>query len=212
MATKKMNKTGLVKNPLQKRSSKVDTKNRAIGKPNLTRDELLKLVADSRAEIQALTRVNDSLRKSVEKYKTFTTKTKVEHERLLSIAADLRASVEMANRSIESIKLSRSVERERFQSKIDNLRTVVDAVSRTMANIDLNEKTIVSVNAKRAGAAGALKRHQPMRELKAWTLKLYDPAKWSSANKAAHDMKTKVISHGKTIGAFLTEENAHPFR
>jgi hypothetical protein len=58
------------------------------------------------------------------------------------------------------------------------------------------------------GKRGAAKRHKPMAELKAWAVSLYNPAEWASANQAAHKLQDKVIAHGRTIGAYLTEENA----
>ena len=47
-----------------------------------------------------------------------------------------------------------------------------------------------------------------MRELEDWMMQRYREGKWRSANKAAHELKAIVIEYGKTIGAYLTEENA----
>jgi hypothetical protein len=65
------------------------------------------------------------------------------------------------------------------------------------------------------GKNGADKRHAPMRELEDWTLKQYREGSWigkkDSANKAAHDLKEKVLAQGKIIDprlAVLTEQNA----
>ena len=65
-------------------------------------------------------------------------------------------------------------------------------------------KNYASENAKN----GAEKRHAQMRELETWTVAQYRSGKWPSANKAAHDLKDKVINYGRSIGAILTEENA----
>lgn len=58
------------------------------------------------------------------------------------------------------------------------------------------------------GKTGAEKRWAPMRELEKWTVDLYKIGSWPSANKAAHDLREKVIAHGRTIGAVLSDENA----
>lgn len=60
----------------------------------------------------------------------------------------------------------------------------------------------------RTGKAGALKRHAPMVKLQAWAVEKYLAKEWSSANKAAHDLKSQVMEYGRTIEAVLTEENA----
>ena len=67
----------------------------------------------------------------------------------------------------------------------------------------------------RLGAVGADKRHSPMKELKDWTLKQYQVGNWKakkeSANKAAHDLKERVLAQGKIIHpelAVLSEQNA----
>lgn len=57
------------------------------------------------------------------------------------------------------------------------------------------------------GKAGALKRHERTKQLKAWTLERYQTGKWPSANAAAHALKNDVIAYSKTIGAGLTESN-----
>lgn len=59
-----------------------------------------------------------------------------------------------------------------------------------------------------SGKAGSDKRHAPMRILKDWTLNQYQSGSWPSANKASHDLKEKVLAHGRTIGAHLSIENA----
>lgn len=62
------------------------------------------------------------------------------------------------------------------------------------------------------GKLGADKRHKPMRALEKWTLSQYQTGNWNalkkSANQAASDLKEKVLAHGRTIGAHLTEANA----
>jgi len=60
----------------------------------------------------------------------------------------------------------------------------------------------------RLGKSGADLRHAPMRELRDWALDQYQAGNWPSANKASHDLKEKVLAHGRTIGAHLTVENA----
>lgn len=58
------------------------------------------------------------------------------------------------------------------------------------------------------GAAGAKVRHAPMQTLRAWTINEYQKAVWPSANAAAFDLAAKVVNHGRTIGAHLSEANA----
>lgn len=58
------------------------------------------------------------------------------------------------------------------------------------------------------GKSGARNRHAPMRALKAWALSEYRRGTWKSASKAAHALKDAVITHGRTIGADLSESNA----
>lgn len=58
------------------------------------------------------------------------------------------------------------------------------------------------------GKQGAEKRHAPMRNLQAWTLEEYRKGNWPSANRAAHDLKDKVLAYGRTINAELTAANA----
>jgi len=58
------------------------------------------------------------------------------------------------------------------------------------------------------GKKGASVKHAKTNALRAWTLQLYREKKWPSPNKAAHALKNEVMLHGRTIGAYLTEENA----
>ncbi len=58
------------------------------------------------------------------------------------------------------------------------------------------------------GEKGAAKRHAPMAKLRAWSIEKYRAGTWQSANQAAHQLKESVISHGRTINANLSEENA----
>lgn len=58
------------------------------------------------------------------------------------------------------------------------------------------------------GEKGAAKRHAPMAKLRSWAIQQYKAGEWKSANQAAHSLKASVIEHGRTIGAYLTEENA----
>ena len=158
-------KAKLRKKPHEKRTSKFDVKkNQSIDQADWTRDELLKLYAGSRAEIQKLKRVNEGLRESVKKYEAFfqtvLPKLEVENEKRQSTMANLRESVDATNQSIASIKFRNDIERERFQSKIDDVRATIEAVNRSLANVELNENAIVRRSARRAGVAGALKRHK----------------------------------------------------
>ena len=58
------------------------------------------------------------------------------------------------------------------------------------------------------GKIGASKKNKPMRELEQWTLIQYDAGRWKSGNQAASDLKEKVLRHGMTINAYLSEANA----
>jgi hypothetical protein len=64
------------------------------------------------------------------------------------------------------------------------------------------------INFSELGKAGAKKRHAPMAELRTWAIKKYHAGEWKSANHAAHSLKDSIIQKGRTINAFLTEENA----
>ncbi|CAG9183504.1 hypothetical protein CURE108131_07595 [Cupriavidus respiraculi] len=64
------------------------------------------------------------------------------------------------------------------------------------------------VNFSKLGEEGARKRHEPMTQLKRWAVELYKAGTWPSANRAAHDLKERVIEHGRTIGAVLSDQNA----
>jgi hypothetical protein len=58
------------------------------------------------------------------------------------------------------------------------------------------------------GKAGALKRHRPMAELRSWAIERYREGEWQSENKLEHALREPIIKHGRTINAYLTEENA----
>jgi len=62
------------------------------------------------------------------------------------------------------------------------------------------------------GRSGGAKRHAAMNELRDWTIEQYQAGEWvakkQSANKAAHDLKAKVLAHGRKIEAHLSEANA----
>jgi hypothetical protein len=84
----------------------------------------------------------------------------------------------------------------------------------TPPNVEEIEKSQKEFFSK-AGKAGADKRHAPMKELRDWTIEQYKAGSWiaknESANKAAHDLKEKVLAHGKIINpelAILSEQNA----
>lgn len=70
------------------------------------------------------------------------------------------------------------------------------------------ERKTTAIDFSRLGKAGAAKRHAPMATLRTWAVDRYREGDWRSANKAAHDLKEEVLAHGRTIGAFLSEENA----
>ena len=63
-------------------------------------------------------------------------------------------------------------------------------------------------HAKKIGKKGAVNRHKPMQELKAWAIEKYKGNKWASANAASYALKAEVMAYGKTIAATLTEQNA----
>lgn len=58
------------------------------------------------------------------------------------------------------------------------------------------------------GKKGAAKRHAPMRELEQYAGELYREREWKSANQAAHQLKEKIMAHGRSISAPLSEQNA----
>lgn len=66
----------------------------------------------------------------------------------------------------------------------------------------------ISANAKAAGEAGAMVRHEPMRKLREWSVAKYKSGNFQSANQAAHQLKQEILQHGRNISAVLTEENA----
>jgi hypothetical protein len=67
---------------------------------------------------------------------------------------------------------------------------------------------IIKEYSSKIGKAGAEKKLAPMRELEQWAITQYRAKEWPSANKAAHDLKERVLTHGRNIGAILSEQNA----
>lgn len=61
---------------------------------------------------------------------------------------------------------------------------------------------------RNAGRAGALQRHLPMQNLREWALEKYKEGSWKSANAASFELMSKVLEHGKKIGAHLSPANA----
>lgn len=75
------------------------------------------------------------------------------------------------------------------------------------------EKNIHTKRQSERGQRGAEKRHAPNRSLKAWVIDLYQQeegkrVKKRSANEVANELKERVLQHGKTINANLSEANA----
>ena len=64
------------------------------------------------------------------------------------------------------------------------------------------------INFSAMGRSGAKKRHAPMVALRSWAIERYRDGQWQSANQAAHTLRELVITHGRTINAHLSEENA----
>jgi hypothetical protein len=58
------------------------------------------------------------------------------------------------------------------------------------------------------GKAGAKKRHAKMAQLKEWTLEKYKAGSWKSANQAASELTSQVLTHSEEIGANLMKSNA----
>lgn len=67
---------------------------------------------------------------------------------------------------------------------------------------------LIKQHSSTIGKSGAQKRHAPMNELQKWAVEKYKAGEWKSANEAAHKLKDSVITHGRTINAHLSEENA----
>ena len=67
---------------------------------------------------------------------------------------------------------------------------------------------LIKQHSSAIGKIGGIKRHAANVKLREWTIEQYRAGTWKSANKAAYDLKEKVMAHGRTIGAHLTEENA----
>lgn len=72
----------------------------------------------------------------------------------------------------------------------------------------INAKLMRSNDLSKLGKYGAQTRHASMRALKEWALSQYQMGHWKSANQAAHALKEPVITHGRSIGAILSTENA----
>ncbi|MEB0011282.1 hypothetical protein QN379_02740 [Glaciimonas sp. Gout2] len=64
------------------------------------------------------------------------------------------------------------------------------------------------INFSVIGRDGGIKRNAPMAKLRTWAVDLYRQGDWSSANKAAHELKSRVVEYGRTINANLAEQNA----
>ena len=76
---------------------------------------------------------------------------------------------------------------------------------------DEEKSNLKKIHSER-GTKGAIKRHEPMRLLKQWAILEFKKGDWEkkkgSANKAACDLKDRVMAHGKTIEANLSPQNA----
>ena len=95
-----------------------------------------------------------------------------------------------------------------FEHSLDMWDAVKEARS---DGVSLNEADAAKVHAiflSRNGQRGAEKRHEPMIRLREWTIEKYLEGTWSSASKAANDLKDSVLNHGRTINANLTPSNA----
>lgn len=66
----------------------------------------------------------------------------------------------------------------------------------------------IKENHSRNGKAGVEKKNAPLRELEKWARAQYMAGNWPSANKAAHDLQHRIVAHGRSIGARLSEQNA----
>jgi len=71
-----------------------------------------------------------------------------------------------------------------------------------------NKDEVARELASAYGKAGSIKRHEPMKNLKVWAIEKYKAGVWKSCNQAAYALKDDVIKYGRTIGAYLTDENA----
>ena len=79
----------------------------------------------------------------------------------------------------------------------------------SIENNNLEQQQAKHLDFSGFGRAGAEKRHKPMRDLKQYTINLYKShGKMLSANRAAYELKDRIIAYGKTIKAHLSEENA----
>ena len=70
------------------------------------------------------------------------------------------------------------------------------------------KESIAKFDFSALGAAGAAKRHSPIKALREYAVSLYEPADWKSANQAAHDLMPKIMAHGRSINARLAPSNA----
>lgn len=70
------------------------------------------------------------------------------------------------------------------------------------------KESIAKFDFSALGAAGAFKRHSPIRALRDYAISLYDPREWKSANQAAHELMDKIMTHGRSINARLAPSNA----
>ena len=70
------------------------------------------------------------------------------------------------------------------------------------------QESIAKFDFSALGAAGAAKRHSPMRALREYALSLYEPCEWKSANQAAHELMNKIMDHGRSLNASLIPSNA----
>lgn len=66
----------------------------------------------------------------------------------------------------------------------------------------------IKAHASKNGKVGIEKKLKPLRELEQWARERYLERTWPSANKAAHELMSAVLEHGRTIGAVLAEQNA----
>ncbi|ADL56044.1 hypothetical protein [Gallionella capsiferriformans] len=72
---------------------------------------------------------------------------------------------------------------------------------------DEEKSNLKKIHSER-GRNGAIEKNKTMRILEQWTLKQYDAGSWKTGNKAACELKEKVLAHGKAIEAYLSPANA----
>ncbi len=135
-------------------------------------------------------------------------------EKYLNIKICDITSALIVNDEIEaSLLASCLIRAARDHSNLANIIMYLDLIGEILTYLKSSEFTFQNITLSefmsKNGSKGASIKHEPMRKLKAFALKLAVEFPFTkSANSIAFDIKKTVYEHGRTINANLSECNA----